>query len=237
MISRAVRQLLAVDALRRSQEGILARIIPPATAVLNLFACACFEPLLKDDPGGHYHAQFFLEQCAIYIALGISFFAGTTSIMLAKTRIFPLTPADRYAFTLASDLRRRIVIALAVSTSFFLAIVSRSEPATCALSSIAVYALLVVTTEALTATVVVAASHTSSPGATGIAIGGGLLLAVTVGLLWLGIDDLLSALPPVSWGAAALVAASGGRTTSFLLHAGLIAATGTIAILVGRKIA
>lgn len=231
-ITMPARQLLAVDAARRSREGNVARLIPAGVAVLNLFVGAAFEETLRWDRTGHGHASFFLVECVVYALLNISFFAARTSNVLARTRIFPLRPLDRYASTLVADLRRREVLALALSGSGCLGVIHAHAPGT-ALAAILLYLEMLVATGLVISTINVLVFRSPAPAATALALGGIVSVAVMVALLAFGMEDLL--LPPARWAAAGVMASARGDAVEAFVNAAFIAAVGAAAALLGTR--
>jgi len=236
MLSGVTRALLLVDGSRRTLEGNVALVIPPVAGILNLLACASFEPSLETDATGHTLSLFFLLQTTLFIALTITHFSGQSLPVLTRSRIFPGTPADRFLFVVIVNLRRRIVLALLLSTLFFLAVVYRHTPLT-AVAAIFLYGLLLCASEALLATIMLALARTPYPAASGLALGGVLCVGCSAGLLSPDPGGFLAVLPPVNWAAGGVVAAAGGTVFGFFLNSTLIAATGALAAIIGSRTA
>ena len=232
--SPQLRQLLRADSMHRSTGGEFARVIPPAAAIVNLFGCASFEHLLRDDPQGHFCALFFLAESAILIALCLSSFVSGTFPLLVQTRVLPNPRADRFLFALAAEMRRGIVLALVGSTVFFLMFVYHHSAAL-ACAAAGSYLLCVAAVETAAIALALVASHSTYPAAMGIALGGMALLGLTIGLLSPDMTAFLASCPPSRWAAASVMAVSAGNGWSFLANECLVAATAGIAVMVGRR--
>lgn len=231
-ISPSARQLLAVDASRRSREGNIARLMPAGVAILNLFVGAACEETLRWDRTGRGHAIFFLVECVAYAALNISYFVARTSPVLTRTKIFPLGPPDRYLAALVADLRRREVAALALSAIGVLAVIHARTPWT-ALAATVLFLEMLVATALVISTINVLVFRSPSPAATSLVLGGLFCVAVMVVLLAFRVEDLL--LPPGRWAARGVIAFAGGEPARAWFNAGYIAATGTAAALLGLR--
>jgi hypothetical protein len=230
IISGAARELLAVDAARRERRGSVARLMPAAVGILNLFAGAAFEEPLRWDTTGRAHAAFLLLECAAYALLSISFFATRTSTVLARTVIFPLRPLDRYLAAFAADVRRREVLALVLSGIGVLAVVHARTPLT-AIAAVALALEMFLAVALLLATASVLVFRTHAPAATALAVGG--LLCVSGTLFLLRTEDIL--LPPAGWAASGILAFARGDISGGCAMAGLIAAVGVAAALLGGR--
>jgi hypothetical protein len=234
ILTTAARQLIEVDRSRQRGPGSIARVIPPAAAVGNLLFCATFEPFLRENPSGHFLSLFLLVECAVLIFLNISYFGGKTSHVLARTRIYPIAPSERFSSTIAVEIRRKLVIALVVSTGVFLAILYATSPVACA-CAVATYLLMAAAVELLTSTLALLLLRTPHPSASALALLGVAVLAITIGLIAFDIADLLAGVPIVNWGAAGIMAGSRGDIPIALLNAGYITATGMGAGFIGSR--
>ena len=232
MVSGAARELLAVDAARRERRGSVARLLPAAVAVLNLLAGAAFEEPLRWDSTGRAHAGFLLLQFSAYALLSVTFFAARTAAILARTRIYPLRPLDRYAAAFAADIRRREVLALALSGAGVLAVVHARAPLT-AVAAVLLTLEMFLATGLIAATTSVLVFRTPSPGATALALGAVLCVSGAVALLLFPAEDLL--LPPAGWAASGIMAFSRGDVSGGCAMAGLIAVAGAAAALLGAR--
>jgi hypothetical protein len=230
IISGAVRELLAVDAARRERRGNVARLMPAAVAVVNLFTGAAFEEPLRWDTTGRAHAAFLLLECTAYALLSISFFATRTSTVLARTRIFPLRPLDRYLTAFVADVRRPEVLALVLSGIGILAVVHAHTPLT-AIAAVALSLEMFLATALLLATSSALVFRTHAPAATALALGGVLCVLCTLYILQKG--DIL--LPPAGWAASGMMAFARGDFSGAFAMAGLIAAAGVAAALLGGR--
>ena len=234
ILTTTARQLMAVDRSRRLRESTFTRIVPPAAAVGNLLLCATFEPLLREDAAGHFLALFLLVESALLVILNISYFGGKTAPVLRKVRIFPVTPSERYCSTIAIEMRRRIVLALMISSATFLAIFFRASVVIAA-SSVMIYLILAVAVEFGTSAIALLLLRTPHPPASALALGGGTVLLLTTGLMVFGITELVAAIPLVNWASAGVLAGSKGDIPGVLVNAGYIAASGAGAILIGSR--
>lgn len=234
ILTTTARQLLEVDRSRQQRERSFARILPPAAAVGNLLLCASFESLLREDPAGHSLALFLLVECSILVILNVSYFGGRTSPVLRQTRIFPITPAERYSSTIAVEIRRRIVLAFIISTAAFLALFFRSSIVTAG-CSVVIFLLLSAAVEFVTSTIALLLLRTPHPSASALALGGAAAFLLSTGLMVFDITDLLAAIPLVNWGSAGVLAGSRGDLSGALINAGYLTAAGVVAFFAGSR--
>jgi hypothetical protein len=234
ILTTTVRQLLEVDKSRRQREKSFVRVIPPAAAVANLLLCATFEPLLREESAGHFLALFLLTECALLVLLNFSYFGRRTSPVLVKTRIFPIAPGERYIATVAIEVRRRIVLALIISTAAFLALFFRSSVVSAA-CAVVMFLLLSAAVETVSSAVALMLLRTAHPSAFALALGSAAMVVLVAGLIVFDITDLLAAVPLVNWGSAGMLAGSRGNIAGALISAGSLTAACLAAWFAGSR--
>ncbi|MEW6510247.1 MAG: hypothetical protein AB1428_04745 [Bacteroidota bacterium] len=232
--TRQTRLLLSVDASRRYREGEFARVIPPAAGIANLLLCATLEPALRSDSAGGAHLLFVFLESGLIAALNIVYFAGLTSDILDRTRIFPLRPIDRYTCTLVAELRRHLTLGVVLSAAAF-CVVLHGATILSGFIAAGIFLLVAVVVELSVSSCALLVRRMRQPSAAALGIAAAVLAAACVGLLVFDIPALLASLPPVRWGAQGLLAAGRGEAGDALLNALYLTAWGGCAAIIGTR--
>jgi hypothetical protein len=236
MFAGQIGRILAVDRSRQARGGVLAVVVPFAVAILNLFLCASIETGVRTDSRGYFISLFLFMQATMIVALNISFFVRNTAPLLARIRIFPVSPLERYVASVAIELRRYTFLAILVSTCVFFLILYRSAPAT-PIAPTGVYLLFVASIQFSTSTIAILVVRTRYPAASALAIAGCALTAASVGVLSFGLDHLVQGVPLVRWATMGILASTEGQASGVAGASALLAGTACLAALIGGRYA
>jgi hypothetical protein len=234
VLTTTVRQLLKVDSLRQGRGTSFFRLIPPAAAILNALMFASFEHSIKSDPSGHALALFLLIEAGVLVLLNVSYFSSRTSIILAKARIFPVSSSERFRTAFVIEIRRNIVIALAISNAACFALFFGRSPSTAAIA-VGLFLLLAFAVESLTITLSLLISRTLHPPAFALALGGVLVAALAAGLMAFNIGELIAGIPLVNWCTRGILAGLHQEYARAAMNAGILALTGGVSGLIGTR--
>ena len=227
--------LLAVER-ERNMGYRSTRLYPAAVAILNLFFCAYFERYLKDDVSGYYLSLFLFFETVLYVSVSMTAFFTASQEILSKSRIFPVTPAARLLFVLASNFRRPVVLSLAASNVFFIVVLLRfTFPHT--LIAALLFILMIAAIEVIFATTALIMLRRSIPTTGAVAMLTFLLIVFLMGAMVFHIESLLRGIPVIGWTTSGIVAARAGNASTSLLNLawlGLISLAGLVA---GRRFA
>jgi hypothetical protein len=234
IISTTTGTLLAAEKLRSSGYRTT-RLYPAALAILNLFFCAYFERYLKNDFDGYYLSMFLFLECTLYVGVSSLSFVTTSAEILAKSRVFPLTAVERLSFVVTSNLRRPTILALTGSSVFFVMIVYPSTFSN-TLASISLMIALMVLTETLLATTLLALARRSIPSGSAFALLGFLFVAFLVTSLIFHVASILGGIPAIKWATMGILAGGSGNTETIFIQTGWLLLTEVVVLAVARKV-
>ena len=228
-------RLLSIETRRSSLASTGPRHYPAFVVIANLFFCAYMEQYLKTDPGGHYLSLFLVIEFSVMGFISVGAIMGRLGEMILKTSIFPIPASSYLIFLVASLMRRPVILALLLSTLFFLMIPFHSSVV---MASLCVFlagsAFLDI--ELIIVVICLVLTRSSQPLAGFAILGLYAVVAVVLGAMVFHLDTLLDALPIISWSVKGIIAAQHG-----LIIPGALAGLAQLLIfvvftLIGRRI-
>jgi hypothetical protein len=233
-MTRTVHLLLDAEGIRREGDRGAGFALATAAGLVHLFLCGVAEPYLPGTTLGFVWLEFFAAESALWTVISGATFGGLISPLLIRTRLLPVSPADRYLFTLTAMMRQNLLRAVLASGILFLAVHFRSAPLV-ALSACGVFALDAIALHALLALAMLLLLKARAPLAATLIVCTFLGVSWVLGSSVLGTEGLLSALPIVGWSVDGLTGILAGNPFRTLGDATITALLGGIAFLAGRR--
>lgn len=214
---RSTSRLLAAESIRITAQGNAPRVLPPALAVINLFFAASFEQYLQGTRYAYGMTLFLFLEGMFFFILSTTWYVTTTSVILERTRVFPITVGSRMLFVALSGLRSRTVVFLWASTLICLLIL-RHRSATEAIFTPLLYSLFLLSIQGVIVAAFLIFSRISQPMTLFAWFGGFLLASLLIGALMFRYESLFDVIVPLVWTSAGTVAAREGDLAAVLLN-------------------
>lgn len=210
-------RLLEAESIRVSVQGNAPRVLPPALAVMNLFFAASFEQYLQGARYAYGMTLFLFLEGSFFFILSTTWYVTTTSMILERTRVFPITAGSRILYVASSGLRSRAVVFLWASTVVCLLILHHRS-ATEAIFAPLLYSLFLLSIQGVIVAAFLIFSRISQPMTLFAWIGGFLLAVLLIGALMFRYDSVFDAIVPLVWTSAGTVAAREGDLSAVVLN-------------------
>lgn len=214
---RSTSRLLAAESIRISLQGNTPKVLPPALAVLNLFFAASFEHSLQGARYGYGITLFLFLEGMFFFILSTTWYVTTTSVILERTRVFPIPVGSRILFVAVSGLRSHAVVFLWASTVVCLLILYHRS-ATEAILAPLLYSLFLLSIQGVIVAAFLIFARISQPMTLFAWIGGFLLAVLLIGALMFRYDSVFDAIVPLVWTSAGTVAAREGDLSAVVLN-------------------
>ena len=185
------------------------------------------EQYLKTDPGGHYLSLFLVMEFSVMGFISVGAIMGRLGEVILKTSIFPIPAWSYLIFLVASLMRRPVILALLLSTLFFLMIPFHSSVVTASLC-VFLAGSAFIDIELIIVVICLMLMRSSQPVAGFAILGLYAVVAVVLGAMVFHLDTLLDALPIISWSVKGIIAAQHG-----LIIPGAMAGLAQLLIFIG----
>jgi hypothetical protein len=214
---RIAARLLDAESIRASVHGDTPKVLPPALAVINLFVAASFEQYLQGTRYAYGVTLFLFFEGTLFFILSTTWYVTTTSLILERTRIFPITVGSRILFVALSGLRTRAVVFLWASTVLCLLILHHRSGTEVVFAPL-LYSLFLLSIQGVIVAAFLIFSRFSQPMTLFAWFGGFLLALILIGAVLFRHESLFDVIVPLVWTSAGTVAAREGNMPAVLLN-------------------
>ncbi len=213
---RSTSRLLAAESIRITLQGNTPKVLPPALAVINLFFAASFEHYMQGARYGYGITLFLFLEGMFFFILSTTWYVTTTSVILERTRVFPIAVGSRILFVAVSGLRSRAVVFLWASTVICLLILHHRS-ATEAIVAPLLYSLFLLSIQGVIVAAFLIFARISQPMTLFAWIGGFILASLLIGALLFRYESLFDLIVPLVWTSTGTIAARDGDVPAAVL--------------------